>query len=74
MCFNIPRVSDTLSSHSYAFTIGVVLVRSELTHHTSVTYLLPTVLRDIFKFYDSKGVCALNTLLLCSTFFATDTL
>ena len=54
--------------------IGVVLVRSDLTHHSSVTYLLPTILRNIFKCYYLKGVCALNTLLLFSTCAATDTL
>ena len=53
-----------ISCHSYACTIGIVLVRSDFTHHTSVTYLIPTVARNIFKIYDSKGVCALNTLLL----------
>ena len=73
-CCNIPRVADTISCHSYASTIGVVLVRYDITHHTSVKYLLPTVMRNIFKFYDSKGVCALNMLLLCPTCTATDTL
>ena len=73
-CCNIPRVSGTIYWHSYASTIGVVLVRYDLTHHTSVTYLLPTVVRNIFKFYDSKSVCALNTLLLLPNFAATNTL
>ena len=73
-CYNIPRVSDTISCHSYVRSIGVDLVRSYLTHHTSVTYILPTVVRNIFKFYYSKGVCALNTMLLSPNFAATNTL
>ena len=51
-----------------------VILGSELKNHTSVTYLIPMVVRNIFKFYDSKGVCALNTLLLCSNYAATYTL
>ena len=73
-CCNIPRVADTISCHSYACKIGVVLVRSDLTHHTSVTYLLLMVVRNIFKFYDSKFLCALNTLLIFTTCAATNNL
>ena len=73
-CCNISRVADTISCHSYASKIGVVLVRYYLTHHTSVTYLLLTVVKNVFKFYDSKGVCALNTLFLWPTCAATNTL
>ena len=72
-CCNIPRVADTISCHSYASTIGVVLVPSNLTHHTIVTYLLPTVVRNIFKCYDLEGDCALNTLILFPTCAATNT-
>ena len=54
--------------------IGVVLFRSDLTHHTSVKYLLRRLVNNIFKFYDLKGVCALNLLLFCPTCAATDTL
>ena len=54
--------------------IGVVFVSPELTHHISVTYILPKVVRNIFKIYDSKGVYALNPLIICSTCTATDPL
>ena len=73
-CCKIPRVSDTIYFHSYVSTIGLVLVRSDLVHHNSVTYLLPTVVRNIFNFHYLKGICALNALLLCPNCVATDTL
>ena len=73
-CCNIPRLADTISCYSYVCTIWFVLVMSDITNHTSVTYLLPTVVRNIFKFYDLKGVCAINTLLLWSACESTGTL
>ena len=51
---NIPRVADTISWHRYVSMIGVIRVMSDLTHHNSVIYLLPTVVRNIFKFMTRK--------------------
>ena len=73
-CCNIPRVADTSSFHSDTCTVGVVLVRSYLTHHTGVTYLLTKVLRNVIKFNEPKGACSLNTLILRPTCAATNTL
>ena len=53
--------------------VGVVLVRYDLKRHTGVTYILPTVLRNVMKFNDPKGVCALNTLIPRPTCAAANT-
>ena len=60
--------------YSDACMVGVVLVRSYLTHLNGVAYLLPTVLSNFIKFNYPTGVCALNTLIIRANCAATNTL
>ena len=60
----IAEIIDPVARYGDACTIGILLLRSDLTHNHGVENLLPSVARDIFKANHAESVCALNTLFL----------
>ena len=57
-------IAYAATSNDDVCTIGIFLLRSDLTHNHGVENIFSSVLRDIFKSNDVKGVCALYTLVL----------
>ena len=62
----ISGIIDAATSNGDACTIGIFLLRSDLTHNHGVANFLPSVARDIFKANDTESVGALNMLFLGS--------
>ena len=60
----ISKIIFAASIYGDACTIGILLLRSDLTHNHGVVNFLPSVARDIFKDNDAESVCALNALFL----------
>ena len=60
----IDWIADAATSDGDACTIGILLLRSDLTHNNGVANLFSSVLRDIFKSNDAEGVRALYMLVL----------
>ena len=62
----ISGTTNEAARYSDACTIGIFLLRSDLTHNHGVANFLPSVARDIFKANDTESVGALNMLFLGS--------
>ena len=60
----ISGITDTAASYGDACTIGIFLLRSDLTQNHGVENLLPSVAKDILKANDVESVFALNMLFL----------
>ena len=58
----IAWIADAATSDVDACTIGILLLRSDLTHNHGVANLFSSVSRDIFKSNDAEGVSALHAL------------
>ena len=61
-CAYIAWVVDGDTRDSDTCTIGILLLRSDLTHNHGVANLFSSISRDIFKSNDAEGVCAIHTL------------
>ena len=62
----ISGITDAAASYGNACTIGLFLLRSDLTHNHGVENFLPSVAMDMFKANDAESVCAINALCLGS--------
>ena len=60
----ISGITYAADSYCDAYTIGMFLLRSDLTHKYGVANLLLSVARDIFKANYAESVCALNALFI----------
>ena len=60
----IAGITDEDASYGDACTIGILLLRSDLTHNHGVSKFLPSVARDIFKANDVERIYALNALFI----------
>ena len=60
----IAEIIDPVARYGDACTIGIFLLRSDLTQNHGVENLLPSVAKDIFKANDAESVFALNMLFL----------
>ena len=52
------------ASYGDACTIGIFLLRSDLTYNHGVANFLPSIARDIFKENGAESVCDLKVLFL----------
>ena len=60
----ISGITYSATSDNDACTIGIFLLRSDLTHNHGVENFFSSVLRDIFKSNDAEGVCALHAFII----------
>ena len=60
----IARVANLATSDGDVCSIGIFLMRFNLSDNHGVKNLFSSVLRDIFKLDDAEGVCAFHTLVL----------
>ena len=58
----IAWITDVATSNSDACTIGIFLLRSDLTHNHGVENFFSSVSGDIFKYNDTEGVRSLHAL------------
>ena len=60
----IAWIADAATIDGDACTIGILFLRSDLTHNHGVENFFSSVSRDIFKSTYSEGVCSLRALVL----------
>ena len=63
-CAYISGITYAATSKCDACTIGIFLLRSDLTQNHGVANLFSSVLRDTLKSNDAGVVCALHALVL----------
>ena len=60
----IAWITDTDTRNGDACTMGILLLRLDLTHNHGVANLFSSLSGDIFKSNDAEVVCALHALVL----------